>query len=91
MNLYRERGGEPRGLGGIPEGMRATGRMIPTTGVGDSPPEIASEIASTSCPDDGVLMHEVDGGWRCPECGHFEASMHGPLPPEFDGPGIHGG
>ncbi|KDA05871.1 hypothetical protein DC31_13995 [Microbacterium sp. CH12i] len=44
-----------------------------------------------SCPTDGVLLREVGAGWECPECGRFESAMSGPLPPEFDGPGIHGG
>ena len=43
------------------------------------------------CPTDGVLLREVDTGWDCPECRHFEPAMSGPMPPESDIPGIHGG
>lgn len=43
------------------------------------------------CPNDDVVMRDVAGGWECPECGHVEQAMSGPLPPEFDGPSIHGG
>lgn len=43
------------------------------------------------CPNDDVLMRDAPGGWSCAECGHFESAMQGPLPPESDVPGIHGG
>lgn len=47
--------------------------------------------AQPHCPVDNVVMRDVDTGWECPECGRFEPAMSGPLPPEFDGPSIHGG
>lgn len=43
------------------------------------------------CPDCQVLLRDIDGGMECPECGHLERVAVGPLPPSFDGPGIHGG
>lgn len=90
MTSYRERGGDPRGIGMIPEGMQATGASIATTGVGDTLPGPAWEIVSIVCPDDGGLLRDVDGGIECPECGHFEPDMQGPLPPPFDGPSLRG-
>lgn len=44
-----------------------------------------------TCPNDGVLLRDVDGGMECPECRHFESNTQGPLPPDFEGPSIHGG
>lgn len=43
------------------------------------------------CANDGVLLRDVDAGMECPECGHFESAMVGPLRPLPDVPGIHGG
>lgn len=43
------------------------------------------------CPDCNVIMRDDPGGWRCPECGHFEPAMSGPLPEPFEGPSIQGG
>lgn len=47
------------------------------------------------CPNDDTVMRDVPGGWQCPTCGHLEmiprVIADAPLPPEFDGPGIHGG
>lgn len=36
-------------------------------------------------------MQDVEGGIKCMLCGHFEPVTQGPLPPEFEGPSIHGG
>ncbi|MFK3678743.1 hypothetical protein ACI2IP_13510 [Microbacterium sp. NPDC090218] len=27
------------------------------------------------CPEDDVVMREVAGGWRCPECGHLRQAQ----------------
>lgn len=43
------------------------------------------------CPNDGVLLRDVEGGLECPECKHFEPVESGPLPKPFGGPSIHGG
>lgn len=51
------------------------------------------ELWSTQphCPDDDVVMRDVPGGWRCPECGHVQQAQDVEMPPEFDGPTIQGG
>lgn len=43
------------------------------------------------CPDDDIVMRDVKGGWECPECGHLELHDAVEMPPEFEGPSIHGG
>jgi len=43
------------------------------------------------CPADDTVMRDIDGGWECGTCRHFEPFEQGPLPPEFDGPSIAGG
>jgi hypothetical protein len=51
--------------------------------------------AQPHCPNDDVVMHDVPGGWECPDCGHIEMLTSGdaerPMPPGFDGPSIQGG
>lgn len=43
------------------------------------------------CPNDDVVMRDVEGGWECPHCGHVQQWVDVEMPPEFDGGTIHGG
>lgn len=44
------------------------------------------------CPEDDIVMRDVDGGWQCPHCGyHLVVGGDIGMPPEFDGPSIRGG
>lgn len=45
------------------------------------------------CPECGVVMRDVPGGWQCPSCGHanFPKLDRIVIPPPFRGPSIHGG
>lgn len=36
-------------------------------------------------------MRDIRGGWECPHCGHAEQVQDVQIPPEFNGPSIHGG
>ena len=47
--------------------------------------------AQPHCPEDDIVMRDVPGGYRCPECGHVQQYRDVEMPPEFDGPSIHGG
>jgi hypothetical protein len=47
--------------------------------------------AQPHCPVDGIVMHDVPGGWECPHCGHVQLHDEVEMPEEFDGPSIHGG
>lgn len=47
--------------------------------------------AQPHCPNDDVVMRDATGGYECPECGHRETVPQAPMPPEFNGPAIHGG
>lgn len=47
--------------------------------------------AQPHCPEDGVVMRDIRGGWECPHCGHAEQVQDVQIPPEFNGPSIHGG
>jgi len=47
--------------------------------------------AQPRCPEDGILMRDVPGGWECPHCGHVQQAQDVEPPPEFDGPSIWGG
>lgn len=49
------------------------------------------DITHPCCPDDSVLLREVDAGRECPACKHFEPVASGPLPEPFDDPSSHGG
>jgi len=40
------------------------------------------------CPDDGILMRDIPGGWVCPHCGHVQQAQDVEMPPEFDGPDL---
>lgn len=46
--------------------------------------------ASPRCPDCVILLRDEPGGWRCPECGHWESVEAGPLNRPFDGPALPG-
>jgi len=52
-------------------------------------------IAQPHCPDCGVAFRDHPRGFYCPECGRLDdhsAEMDAVvIPPEFDGPSIHGG
>ncbi|MFK4760281.1 hypothetical protein ACI3KS_05035 [Microbacterium sp. ZW T5_45] len=47
------------------------------------------------CPNCGTVMREHARGFRCGGCGHVidisDELATVVVPPEFDGPGIHGG
>ena len=47
------------------------------------------------CPNDRIVMRDVDSGWECPACVRLEMltrdEAERPLPQEFDKPSIHGG
>lgn len=43
------------------------------------------------CPFDGDVMRDTHEAYRCPECGYTERVEAATMPPEFDGPSIHGG
>jgi len=45
--------------------------------------------AQPRCPNDGIVMRDVVGGWLCPECRHVEQAQDVEMPPAFDGPDIH--
>lgn len=47
--------------------------------------------AQPRCPEDGILMRDVPGGWECPHCGHVQQAQDVEPPSEFDGPSILGG
>ena len=47
--------------------------------------------AQPRCPEDGILMRDLPGGWECPHCGHVQQVQDVEPPPEFDGPSILGG
>lgn len=53
------------------------------------------ELAQPRCPECSVVMRDDPRGFRCPACGHLDdhaAELEAViLPPDFDGPGIHGG
>lgn len=44
-----------------------------------------------ACPECGIVMRDIPGAWQCPHCGHLQLHDDIELPPEFDGPSIHGG
>lgn len=46
------------------------------------------EASQPHCPDDGVVMRDDAGGWRCPECGHVQQAHDAGMPPEFEGPDL---
>lgn len=54
-----------------------------------------SDAAQPRCPDCHVVMHDHPHGFLCPECGYLDdhsAELDAiVIPPEFDGPAIHGG
>ncbi|GGM42187.1 hypothetical protein GCM10010489_11600 [Microbacterium saperdae] len=41
------------------------------------------------CPDDDVVMRDIRGGWKCPECGHVQQARDVEMPAEFDGPDLN--
>lgn len=43
------------------------------------------------CPSCGVLMRDEPGAYVCPACGERVALPPAPMPPHFEGDGIHGG
>jgi ribosomal protein L37AE/L43A len=48
--------------------------------------------AQPRCGSDGIVMRDIDGGWRCPSCGEILAPvMPMRTPPRFNGPAILGG
>ncbi|WP_353113875.1 hypothetical protein [Microbacterium sp.] len=46
---------------------------------------------SPRCPECGILLREVRGGWRCPECSHAEDAPWVSKPDDGGAPSIHGG
>ncbi|MBW9093087.1 hypothetical protein JNB62_05280 [Microbacterium jejuense] len=47
--------------------------------------------AQLRCPNDGILMRDIAGGWECPECGHtITPTMPIRIPQKFDGPSLRG-
>lgn len=43
------------------------------------------------CPEDGIVMQETRGAWRCPRCGHLELRDDVVTPPAPEGPGLRSG
>lgn len=49
------------------------------------------EFGHPHCPECDIVMRDTTGGWVCPHCGHVQQWADVEMPPEFDGPSIHGG
>ncbi|MFD4957887.1 hypothetical protein [Microbacterium sp. NPDC058389] len=48
--------------------------------------------AQPRCPEDGIVMRDIEGGWQCPQCQHVIAPVVKiSMPPAFRGPTIHDG
>lgn len=44
------------------------------------------------CPNDSIVMRDVEGGWECPDCGYLLAPVvQISMPPAFRGPTLHDG
>lgn len=69
-------------------GIRLSSRRPPTYAVGMDELDFG---AQPHCPEDDVVMRDIPGGWKCPYCGHLQMIGEVEMPPEFDGPSIHGG
>lgn len=46
---------------------------------------------AATCPECGIVLREATKALRCPECGWSIQYPDVIKPPDFDGPGIHGG
>ena len=47
--------------------------------------------AQPRCPHCHIVMRDDAGASTCPSCGYTEPHDDVEMPPEFDGPAIHGG
>ena len=47
--------------------------------------DFLTDMASLSCPTDGVTLRDASGAFRCPSCGYSVPIDPVPMPPEFVG------